>query len=192
MYVTPSICVTPPPNQQPHPPHINAAKVSFKATLLSANVLVFLWLLSYFFFLSPATSTAVTAGAGNRSSNKGRRIDINGDDSSMVDALLLPDNDSEYIRDDDGDGDVGTVSSARKPAPSLAPAPSSSSSSSGRYYDGKGPGSMTFRETTGFIRTKLFVPYMLPLMVVYFSEYAIQSGVRCAVSTEPFLLYLWR
>ena len=180
-----------PPNQQPHPPHINAAKVSFKATLLSANVLVFLWLLSYFFFLSPATSTAVTAGAGNRSSNKGRRIDINGDDSSMVDALLLPDNDSEYIRDDDGDGDVGTVSSARKPAPSLAPAPSSSSSS-GRYYDGKGPGSMTFRETTGFIRTKLFVPYMLPLMVVYFSEYAIQSGVRCAVSTEPFLLYLWR
>jgi hypothetical protein len=138
------------------------------------------------------TAAAVTAGgaAGQKEKEKKKEKEKEVRDSAASRSgsadSSSDDNSSSSSDSSDSRGDVELL---LRPFPSPSPSSSSSSSSSPSLHPGEeGRGgcdlslaaaSLTTRERLD--ATLALWPYMLPLCLVYFAEYAMQSGVWAAI-----------
>lgn len=142
---------------------------SLRSTLLTAHVIVVAWLLSFFLLLEPPDARQRSVSA------------LLDKDRGLVEAAMRIDADSNsqvsttYIDNDQGSSryepvaaeDVGVLSS--HPSAPL----------SRRLHQSTVTTNMCAKERLR--RTLALWPYTVPLVVVYFAEYALQSGVWPAI-----------
>lgn len=122
---------------------------SLRMTLLTANILVIAWLLSFFVLLEPPDARQRSVSA---LLNKDRELV---EAAMSVDADLIPQSSMAYTSSAE---DVGNVS---------------------RRFQST---VLTYMSTNERLRRTLALwPYTVPLVVVYFAEYAMQSGVWTAI-----------